>query len=118
MFHSEKSLSRSRSDGVPVEIIELEEELCARTMSFFKERVESAINCDRPNVVVDFKKTRVLDSVGLETLLWVAEELQLKGGFIKVAGLNATLRKVFEITQIERFFEIYDNVAAASRSYD
>lgn len=102
---------------VKAEIMDLEEEFMAKHIQVFKEKVEEVLAEGRLHFVVDFQKTKQIDSAGLECLLWAIETVQDNGGLMKVAGLSPTLQRVFEITQFDHIFEAYEDVIDAVRAF-
>lgn len=101
---------------VDAQIITLSEELVAKTLNEFKDQVTSVLDLGHCNIILDCKALKLLDSQGLEAMLWLIEEVQTAGGMVKIASLEKIPRKVFEITQFNRIFDIYDDVIAALKS--
>lgn len=102
---------------VDAEIIPLEEELTGKGISEFKSRVSGAVEAGHRQIILDCKKLKIVNSEGLDTLLWAIEEVQNAGGLVKLASLSRNPTKVFEITQFDRIFEIYDDVIAALKNF-
>jgi anti-sigma B factor antagonist len=102
---------------VKPELIEIEEEFCARNMNAFRENVNEALSEGRWHFVIDFSKTKAVDSASLEMLLWAVEEIQGKGGLVKICCLGDVMKKVFEITQFDRIFEVFDDVMSAVKTF-
>jgi len=103
--------------GVRAEVIELEEDFCSRNMQALRDRVEEALAKGGWHFVIDFSQAKSIDSAGLEMLLWAIEDIQEKGGLLKVCSLGRTMKKVFEITQFDRIFEVYEDVLSAVKSF-
>ncbi len=101
---------------VDAEIIVLEEELAGKTLGDFRTRVRDALETGKNQLILDCKALNVVNSEGLETLLWVIEEVQESGGLVKIASLGKIPREVFKLTQFDRIFETYDDVIAALKS--
>ena len=102
---------------VKPEVIELEEEFYARNSHTVKKRVEETLDMGCRRIVIDFHKTKVVDSVSLETLLWASEKAQETNSAIKIARLNETVRKIFELVQFDKAFDIYDDVNSAMSAF-
>ena len=68
-------------------------------------------------IVLDFHKTKSIDSVSLETLLWAHDRLVEVEGSIRVCRLGEMARKIFEVVQFERLFEIHDDVTSAVNAF-
>ena len=70
------------------------------------------------SILVDLSNVTFLDSSGLGALVAIWRNLSLKGGQVKLCGINPSVRTVFELTRIHRIFEIYDTQAEAISSFD
>jgi len=71
---------------------------------------------DAPDVVLDLAGVDFLDSAGVGVLVGLFKNARLRGGRARFCGLTPGVRSVLEIIQLDRIFEIYDDVAAATRS--
>jgi len=101
---------------VDAEIVSVGEELTGKTLGEFRGQVTDIIEEGRGQIILDCKALKIVNSEGLDALLWVIEEVQKLGGCVKIASLGLAPRKIFEITQFDRIFELYDDVIAALRS--
>lgn len=63
-------------------------------------------------IVVDLTDTTFLDSTMLHALLSARNELR-DGGQLLLVTSDATVKKVFEITGLDRFFAFYPSLRAA-----
>ncbi|MCP4591127.1 MAG: STAS domain-containing protein [bacterium] len=70
-----------------------------------------------PRLVVGMEEVPYVDSTALEGLLTVAEALQSRGGRLKLVGVTATCREVFEITGLSHHFQFFETVEDAVRSF-
>lgn len=73
----------------------------------------SLIDGGERQVVMDFKGVNFISSAGLRVILLVAKRLEPLGGRVKLAGLNATLMDVFEISGFSKLFVIVPTVQDA-----
>lgn len=64
-------------------------------------------------LVLDFTAVDFISSAGLRVILLIAKKLEPAGGKVKLCGLNATLRDVFEISGFSKLFVIVPSVAEA-----
>ncbi|MBT4530497.1 MAG: STAS domain-containing protein [Phycisphaerae bacterium] len=81
-----------------------------RNMRDFSEDFDS-------NIIIDCSELTLIDSVGLESLLWLSDELNRNGNKLKFAAVSPSVHRVFEITRLERVFSTDDTVEAAARSF-
>ena len=68
------------------------------------------------DVVVDLSGVEFLDSAGVGVLVGLFRHARGLGGSARVCGLTPGVRTVLELIQLDRIFEIYDDVDAAARS--
>jgi len=71
---------------------------------------------DVPDVVVDLTGVDFLDSAGVGVLVGLFKYSRLRGGRARFCGMSPGVRSVLELVQLDRIFEIYDDVEAAVRS--
>lgn len=69
------------------------------------------------DVVVDFREVIFIDSSCLGILVSVAKSLRSQKGDIKLAGLSDDVRSIFQITRLDKIFEIHDSVEDSIGSY-
>jgi anti-anti-sigma factor len=71
---------------------------------------------DAPDVVVDLTGVDFLDSAGVGVLVGLCKNSRLRGGRARFCGMTPGVRSVLELIQLDRIFEIYDDVETAVRS--
>ena len=67
------------------------------------EYVQACIDAQENRLVVDFATVRLVNSNTLTTLLELQDLLVRSGGFLKVTGLNTTIREIFLITGFSNY---------------
>ena len=67
--------------------------------------------------VIDASDIPFVDSVGLEALIDVADELTESGQALKLCGETETLREILDLTELASAFEHYEDVGVAVRSF-
>ena len=65
------------------------------------------------NFVIDFERSRFIGSEGLEALLAVRRQCELRRGQVKLSGLDDNCRKILQITRLGRRFECHPDLASA-----
>ena len=91
-----------------VPIIELSGEVDAYTCSRFREAMIETIDDGNASIIVSMKSVEYIDSSGLGTLVGGLKRASEQGGRIAIICTNPQIRKVFEITGLERVFPIYE----------
>lgn len=93
------------------------DELTEETCSMLRETLENQVDAGHVMVVLQMDRSEAYDSVGLECLLDLQELMRAAGGNIKISGLADPGRKIFEITRLNRHFEVFDSVIDAVSSF-
>ncbi|MDP8264659.1 MAG: STAS domain-containing protein [Candidatus Aceula lacicola] len=66
------------------------------------------ISENEKKVVVDFSEVPYVDSSGLATLIEMFQRLKKIDGHLKLSHLDQKVKNIFEITKLNKLFEIYD----------
>ena len=75
-------------------------------------------NEGRHDVVADMGRVSFLDSIILGTLVWGMKNLREAGGDLRMFGLHAFVKRLFDITQLDRAFQIFDSEDEAVASFE
>jgi anti-sigma B factor antagonist len=78
----------------------------------FQQNLTAAVTSQENSVyLVDMGKVEFLDSAGLMTLVSVFRLAQSSGKRFSLCSVPPSVRIIFELTQLDRVFEIFDNRA-------
>jgi len=69
--------------------------------------------CD---VVLDMEHMTLVDSAGLEILLWLMDEIRERGGRLRIVRPDETILKILHITRLEGRFDIHEDIESAAMS--
>jgi len=72
-------------------------------------------------IVIDLSRATYIDSAGVAALIIAMQEVEGYGGKFFLAGLQETLRSIFQISRLERVFQIFpdvDGALAASGAFE
>ncbi len=69
------------------------------------------------DVVLDFQKVNFIDSSCLGVLVSLARMLRESKSDIKLIYLTEDVRSIFQITRLDKIFEIFDDVQEAVNSF-
>lgn len=72
----------------------------------------------KKNVVADMSRVSFLDSIILGTLVWGMKNLREGDGDLRMFGLHAFVNRLFDITQLDRAFRIFETEDQAVASFD
>ena len=74
----------------------------------------NAMTEEKPErIVIDLSRATYIDSAGIAVLILAMQEVEAYGGKFLLAGLQETLRLIFETSRLERVFQIFPDVDAA-----
>jgi len=90
-----------------------EERLDAHNSGELKDRISKLFEEGGRDIVIDLREVEFIDSSGLGALLSGHKNaIQRSTGFA-LAGLQPRVRSMFELTRLQRVFEIYPGVGEA-----
>lgn len=72
----------------------------------FEQGLRSAISAGPGTVVVDLSKATFLDSMALGVLLGATKRLRDRGGRLRVVAPGSQVRRILEITHLDRVLEL------------
>ena len=93
--------------------ISLAGEVDLYTAPEFKQQLLDVIGQGAKDVVVDFSNTTFIDSTTLGVLVGGIKRLRPSGGSLALVCTDQNIRKIFEITGLDRVFPIHDSREAA-----
>ena len=103
---------RARKVG-PVTVYEVDGQLIVGNRHELKRMVLDEIEGGARRFVIDFALTGYIDSSGLGVLITLSKEIRAKGGDLRLASLNEDLQRLFELTRLDTFFRICDDLEEA-----
>ncbi|MBW1776185.1 MAG: STAS domain-containing protein [Deltaproteobacteria bacterium] len=104
-----------RQNGVTV--VALKGMLDASTAPIFKKEMAVLIRDRTLRLVVDLKDVGFVDSTGLGALISVLRQVHQEGGDVKLACLQERIRAVFELTRLDKVFDICTDPEEAKRRF-
>ena len=94
-------------------VLPLEGEIDLHVSPRVASRLQSLISSKPQQVVVDMSKVSYIDSSGLAVLIEGMQNVAAYGGKFSLAGLQESVRPIFEIARLDQVFQIYPDVNAA-----
>ena len=83
----------------------------------FQRSVREEVDQFSTNVILDCTNMGLIDSVGLESLLWLSDELSKAGNKLRFASVPTSVVRVFELTRLNRVFNLHESIEQAARSF-
>ncbi|MGA7275533.1 MAG: STAS domain-containing protein [Candidatus Udaeobacter sp.] len=75
--------------------------------------LDSMIEKKPERLVVDLSDVTYIDSAGLAALIGAMQKVEGYGGKFLLAGLQETVRSIFEISRLDQVFQIFPDAEAA-----
>ena len=102
----EVSLEGPEVDGAYVVAVAGEVDLLSAPA--LKEALRDAIAAGAKRIVIDMTATRFIDSTTLGVILGASKRLRPQGGEVVLVIDHPSIRKIFEITLLDRAFQIFE----------
>ena len=90
-----------------VKVLELSGSFDAYNASHARQWFEDVTSDGTKNIVVNLNRVSFLDSTALSTLVQGLKRSRTVQGDVRLCGLQQPVRMIFELTQLDRVFEIY-----------
>jgi anti-sigma B factor antagonist len=71
-----------------------------------------------PAILVDLRNVKYMDSSGVATLVEALQKIGKYGGQLKIANLQTAVKDVFELSRLDKVFDIYETVDMALNAFD
>ncbi|MDD4957208.1 MAG: STAS domain-containing protein [Candidatus Omnitrophica bacterium] len=82
-----------------------------------KKEIDKAMAGKQKKVVMNLREVSYIDSSGLATLVEVLKNLRSYGGKMKISDLSDKISGLFEITKLNKLFDIVQDEASAINSF-
>jgi anti-anti-sigma factor len=76
----------------------------------FRQEIDTVIQTGCLRICVNLEEVTFLDSSGLGALVAALKSARSAGGDLYLCGLNRQVQMVFELTSMDRAFEIHDTI--------
>lgn len=71
---------------------------------------------DQPRLVVDLSRVEFIDSMALATLVKGLKRMREKGGNFALCNLQQAVQIIFELTRLDKAFDIYSTLEEAAEA--
>ncbi|MBD1892692.1 MULTISPECIES: STAS domain-containing protein [unclassified Coleofasciculus] len=75
----------------------------------FRQEISDIVENGGNMVLIDFKDVTFMDSSGLGALVLALKTVRAAGGKLFICSINEQVRMLFELTSMDRVFEIFPN---------
>ncbi|SRR5690606_1824976 len=106
----------SYEDHGHVSVMTVSGELTADQSDAFRRACQDRIDAGIRDVVLNLEHMTLVDSAGLELLLWLMDQTSDHNGQLRLVNPDETVRKILHLTRLDRRFSIHDTIEAAAKS--
>lgn len=107
----------NRRETNDIVILDITGEIDLYNAPEIKDIINKLVEEQKYNVVINLEKVTYIDSSGIGALISSLSNLKKYQGGLKIINVFASVRKVFELTKLTSFFEIFDSEEEALTSF-
>ena len=107
----------SRRESGNVVILDINGEIDLYNAPEIKEIISKLIEEQKYSIIINLDKVSYIDSSGIGALISSLSNLKKYQGGLKIIHVSGSVRKVFELTKLTSFFEIFDKEQDAIASF-
>jgi len=104
-------ISQREKDAIT--ILDIQGEIDLYKAPEIKDIIQKLIEAQKYNVIINLEKVSYIDSSGIGALISSLSNLKKYQGGLKIINVYASVKKVFELTKLTSFFEIYESEGEA-----
>ncbi|MCX5679978.1 MAG: STAS domain-containing protein [Candidatus Omnitrophica bacterium] len=87
-------------------VCHIDGEIDINSSPMVKKSFDKLISQKTPKIVINLSKVTYVDSSGLATLVEILKNMRSYGGRMRLACMSPKIKSLFEITKLEKLFEI------------
>jgi anti-anti-sigma factor len=100
-----------------VDVVRLPQRLIMANATETRSELKGILEQGRGQMVIDLSSTDYMDSSGLAAIVSALQAARTKGGDVYLARMNDTLRALFELTQLHKICQIFDDTESAVAAF-
>lgn len=100
-----------------VTVCYIEGEVDINTAPSIKKMFDKMTKGSPMKVAINFKDVTYVDSSGLATLVEILKNMRVYGGKLKLTNLSSKIKSLFEITKLDKLFDILSEEQEAISSF-
>lgn len=100
-----------------LKVVEIEGEIDVYNSMELKRELNELIDKGNKNFILNLEKVSYMDSSGLGILVAILKKVKMTNGNLKIVKLKENIKKIFELTKLVKFFEIFEDTQDALKSF-
>jgi anti-sigma B factor antagonist len=105
------------SEREGVKICKAQGEIDINTAPQFKKQFDGIIKIKEAKVIINMESVDYIDSSGLATLVELLKNFRKSGAKLKLVSLTPKVKSLFEITKLEKLFDIAEQEEEAIKAF-
>jgi anti-sigma B factor antagonist len=97
-------------------ILEVEGEVDLYSSPELRKAVLQVLENKETAIIIDLEKVSYMDSSGVATLVEGLQESEQYGGKFAIANLDSKVKAVFELSRLDKVFQIYGSLEEALKN--
>ena len=89
------------------QVLDLEGEVDVYTAPLLRQAIVDLVDGGAKHVLINLERVDYLDSTGLGILIGGVKRLKEQGGALRLVGPSARITRIFEITGLNKIFDVY-----------
>lgn len=98
-------------------VCSIDGEIDINTSPQVKKAFDKLVKDKQKKIVINLGRVSYIDSSGLATLVEALKNLRNYGGRLKLTDLSSKVKSLFEITKLEKLFDIADTAEEALKAF-
>ena len=98
-------------------IFDVQGDLDAKSASILKEKINEKITDGKSLILINLSALPYMDSAGLGVLVSGLKNANRLSGDLRIWGLQDEVKSIFELTRLNKVFQIFEDELAAVSSY-
>lgn len=107
----------AKRESGDIVILDIQGEIDLYNAPEIKDAINNLIEKQSCRVIVNLEKVSYIDSSGIGALISSLANLKKNAGGMKILKVSGSVRKVFELTKLTSFFDIFDDESEALASF-
>ena len=100
-----------------IPVLDLEGEIDLYKSPEVRSEIGKLIAKKSKGIIINFQKVSYIDSSGLATMIDAFQKMRANGGKLALVSLAKSVRTVFEVARLDKFFMIYEDETVAVNSF-
>jgi len=108
-------INEKNTNGVTILVVDGDIDL--NSSPTMRQKFDELIEKNISKIIINFQDVSYIDSSGLATVIEMLQRLKKSQGQLRLANLSEKLKNLFEITKIDKLFQMYSSEEEALKDF-